>query len=227
MNERTQPCLDFDWRVYADATFAGLAPLIPIPLVDGFFEQFFRRRSVRRIARYRGRPLSSDVITEFNRTGGCVAAVLALPVKLIWGLFKGLLHTILYFLSIKAATDKLSRYWHRAFLIDCMLLQGHLDDRASARLARRALNQTLAEVSTSPMLGLARAVVANNRHVLRTLQRARRDEEDEEIREKRSMLQQRWDEMHDHLLNLAARYDAHYTAFSGAADEPGSKLPSG
>jgi hypothetical protein len=225
MNSVPQPCLDFEWRVYDDATFAGLAPLIPIPLVDWFFERFFRRRIVRRIARYRGRPLSPAVIAELNRTGGCLATLLAFPVALIWRFVKSLLHTILYFLSIKSATDKLSRYWHRAFLIDCMLQQGHLDDLESARLARRALERTLTETSTSPMMGLARGVVASSHHVLRTLWRARRNEEDQEIAEKRSMLQQRWDELHDHLIGLATRYDTHYAALRRAARESGEKTP--
>ena len=221
MNEIPKPCLDFDWRVYDDATFAGLSPLIPIPLVDGFFERFFRRRMVRRIARHRGRSLSPPVIAEINRTGGCLATVIGFPVQFIWGLIKGTLHTLLYFLSIKSATDKLSRYWHRAFLLDCMLLNGHLDDLGSARIARRAMQRTLAETSTSPMMGLARSVVANSRDVLRMLRHALRHQEDPAIAEKRSILRQRWDDFRGHLLGLAARYEGHYTALVRAAEESG------
>jgi hypothetical protein len=220
MNEIPEPCLEFDWRVYDNATFAGLAPLIPIPVVDWAFEEFFRRRIARGIARHRGAPLSPEVISELNRTGGCAAACLALPVKLLWELVKGTLHTILYFLSIKAATDRLSRYWHYAFLVDCTLRQGHLDDVRSARLARRAMTLSLSEASTSPMIGLARAVVANNRDVLRTLRRALKNEDDETIAEKRSILQHRWDEFRGHLADIAGRYTDHYAALERAASQP-------
>ena len=52
---------DFDWLVYADATFAGLAILIPFPFVDSLLEEYFRRRMARDIARRRGRTLSPAV----------------------------------------------------------------------------------------------------------------------------------------------------------------------
>ena len=41
----------FDWLRYADATFAGLALLIPIPLLDVAFECFFRRGNCNYIVR--------------------------------------------------------------------------------------------------------------------------------------------------------------------------------
>jgi hypothetical protein len=48
-----QPPAAFDWEVYANATFAGLAVLIPIPLVDWVFEEVFRRRMPAAIITYR------------------------------------------------------------------------------------------------------------------------------------------------------------------------------
>jgi hypothetical protein len=46
MNKNTVPeiATDFDWLVYADATFAGLAILLPFPFVDSWLEGYFRRR---------------------------------------------------------------------------------------------------------------------------------------------------------------------------------------
>ncbi len=215
MAEVPSPCTDFEWSVYDDATFAGLAALIPIPLVDWFFEEFFRRRMARGIARYRGKELPPEVGAELNRGEGCAQACLSLPVKVAWELVKRTIKKFLYFLSIKSATDRLSYYWHRAFLIDCMLLQGRLDDQPSARIAREAMARTLDATSTSPMLGLARSVVTSTRHVLRTVRKARRGEEDEEIAEKRSLIQRRWDSFRDHLLDVAARYNVHYEALEG------------
>ena len=37
-----QPNTTFDWLIYADATFAGLSVLIPIPIIDWIFENIFR-----------------------------------------------------------------------------------------------------------------------------------------------------------------------------------------
>jgi hypothetical protein len=79
--------------------------------------------------------------------------------------------------------------------------------------------RTLDATSTSPMLGLARSVVASSRHVLRTVRKARRGEEDEEIAEKRSLIQRRWDGFRDHLLDVAARYNVHYEALEGEQGE--------
>ncbi len=219
MAEVPGPCTDFEWSIYDDATLAGLSALIPIPLVDWFFEEFFRRRMARGIARYRGKPLAPKVGAELNRGKGCVQACLSLPLEVVWELVKRTLKKILYVLSIKSATDKLSDYWHRAFLIDCMVLQGQLDDQASARIARKAMTRTLDETSTSPMLGLARSVVTSTRHVLRTVRKARRGEEAEEIAEQRSLIQRRWDSLRDHLLDVAARYNVHYKALEEAQVE--------
>ena len=38
---RSEAEVSFDWPMYADATFAGLSLLVPIPLLDWVFEQFF------------------------------------------------------------------------------------------------------------------------------------------------------------------------------------------
>lgn len=53
MIPRPQPQTAFEWPIYADATFAGLAVLFPIPLLDWALEEYFRRRMPRTIARYR------------------------------------------------------------------------------------------------------------------------------------------------------------------------------
>jgi hypothetical protein len=210
MNEIPTPCTDFDWGVYDTPTLAGLAPLIPIPLVDWVFEEYFRRRIPRSIARHRGVELPPETIRELNRGEGCASACLTLPIEIIVELIKRTLKKIFYFLSVKTATDRISRYWHRAFLIDCSIRQGHLADAESARIAREAMDRALDETSTSPMLGVARRVVSNTKHAFRALRRARRGEEDAEIEEKRSIIGRHWDEFQDHLTDLAAQYDTYY-----------------
>jgi hypothetical protein len=205
-----QPQTAFNWSIYADATFAGLAVLIPIPLVDRVFEEFFRRRIATRIARHRGRQLHPAVLAELNRGDqSCLTACLMLPITLTFGLIARLSRKLLYFLTVKSASDQLSYYWQRAFLIDFMLGAGHLDTPASAQVARMAMEQVLRTTRT-PLTQLASQVTSRARHVLPTLRRARRDAEDELVQETRMEMDRSWSGVAVHLQDLALRYQQAY-----------------
>jgi hypothetical protein len=198
----------FDWAIYADATFAGLSILIPIPFVDSFFEWIFSRRMLRAIARRAGRPLAPAVLAEIERDDASwLVGCLFLPITLTWSLLKRVSKKILYFLTIKEATDKLSYYWHRAFLLDYMLAAGHLDDPGAAHVGRLALAHTLNTAGTSPLTQLARQVVSAPKHILASLRRARRGQEDAEMQERRSRIARAWDSFGSYLAGLAERYD--------------------
>src|SRR3712207_1635145 len=107
-----QPRTNFDWARYADATLAGLSVLIPIPFLDTAFERFFRRRMPTAIARSRGRVLPSPIEAELRPTSrNVLRACLTLPLTVTVGLVQRLSRKLLYFLTIKAATDALSQYW--------------------------------------------------------------------------------------------------------------------
>lgn len=206
---------EFEWSRYADATMAGLSVLIPIPFVDDAFETFFRRRIPGAVARSRGRTVSHDVRAvleeeDASRGWGCAT----LPLRLVIGLLKRLSRKLLYFLTVKQATDRLSYYWYRAFLVDHMLAAGHLDDTDSARAAHQAMEQVLASVR-GPLPQVAGQVVAQMRHVWPVLRRARRGEEAEEVRQTRRQLEGRWGEIAEHLGALAARYDEAYARRRG------------
>lgn len=204
----------FDWSRYADATMAGLSVLVPVPFVDDAFEAFFRRRIPGAVARSRGRTLPDDVravLGEGEGGWGCAT----IPLRLTLGLLKRLSRKLLYFLTIKAATDRLSHHWSRAFLIDHMLMSGHLESAASARVARRAMDEVLTTVA-GPLSRVARQVIASARNVWPALRRARRGEEPEEVRQVRSELEGHWDEAAGDLRSLAARYDAAYARLAGA-----------
>lgn len=199
---------DFEWSRYADATFAGLSILIPIPFVDDAFEGFFRGRIPWAVARSRGRTLPNDVratLSEEAGGGGCAA----LPARLVLGLFKRFSRKLLYYLTVKEAADRLSYYWYRAFLVDHMLAAGHLESAESARVARRVMDELLA-TSPAALPLVAQQVVAQMRHVGPVLRRARRGEETDEVRQTRNLLERRWNDVAEHLDSLAARYDAAY-----------------
>jgi hypothetical protein len=215
---KQKPQTAFDWLLYADATFAGLSPLIPIPLLDLAFEWFFKRRMLSTVARRRGRKLQPAVYQTINRGEGCAEGCLLWPIKLIFTLLKRISRKILYFLTIKEATDQLSYYWHRAFLLDYMLTLGHLDALESAEIARQALDKVLDTPDTSPLHQFAQQLAQGTRHVWRTLRGARRGQEDELIAEKKSRMAKAWDDFSDYLQEVAVRYQQLYQELEAARE---------
>jgi uncharacterized protein (DUF2267 family) len=209
----TEPRTRFDWIIYADATFAGLSVLIPIPLLDVAFEHFFRRRMPGVIARRNGRTLDKETIQELNRLPpGCLQTCLGWPILILLTFLKRLYRTILYFLSIKDASDNLSHYWHRAFLLDYMIRSGYVDDPATMPIAAEALRQLLDNTHTSPFTQLAQEVVASVHHVFATLRRViRRGEEDEVVAQAKERMATIWSSYDEYLAEVAVRYDQRYT----------------
>lgn len=207
----------FDWAVYADATFAGLAALIPLPLVDLYFEWLFKRRMVRAIALKNGRLLNTPTLNELNRNrSGRLRGCLLWPIKLIYTFLKKLSRKILYFLAIKEAVDNLNTYWHRAFLLDYMMRAGYLDgSQEDVVLAAETLHLVLKEIDESPLIQLARQVVGSVHHVLRSLWRwRRRGEEDQTVVEAKAQMSQRWGDFQTYFQGLILLYDETYTALA-------------
>ena len=217
------PHTEFDWAIYANATLAGLTPLIPIPFLDWAFERFFRRRMLPAIADCRQVELSPLVVTEINRIDkkerGCLNTCLMAP---LWGmvvLIKRLSRKLVYVLAIQEATDKLSYYWHVAFLLDYMLLSGHLESEASARVAREAMTHALTErTTTSPLLTLAKQITASTRHIFRSLIGAGRGREDEVIEEKKLQMLEHWDDFSEYFEQLAIHYDQDFQKIQARPD---------
>ena len=207
----------FHWGIYADATAAGLSVLIPIPLVDWLFEQFFRRRMPQSIATRRGRQLPKPVIRELNQGDeNLFKTCLLLPIQGLFWLLKKISRKILYFLTIKEAIDQVSFYWHQAFLIDYMLMDGHLESEESALAARRAMGRILETTHRSPLRHLARELIESTSHIGRSifgaLRRFRQGKEDSLIEQKKTQMSSQWAEFTDYFENLAALYDQAYEA---------------
>ena len=199
----------FEWAIYVDATLAGLAILIPIPLLDLFFEWIFKRRMPQAIAKRNGRTLSSETVRQLNRSNWSCLGCLLWPLELVWLLLKRTYRTILYFLTVKEATDKLSYYWHRAYLLNKMMERGDLATDEEAALAAQALHQVLESVTTSPLTQLAKEVVANVRHILRSSWRwLRRKQEDEMMAKTRSQMATAWRDLSGYFEQVAAQYEA-------------------
>jgi hypothetical protein len=207
----------FDWAIYADATFAGLAALIPLPVVDLYFEWLFRRRMVRAIALRNGRLLNTPTVNEINRNrSNQMRGCLLWPLKMIFSFLKKLSRKILYFLAIKEAVDNLNYYWHRAFLLDYMIRAGYLD-QSPAEIARAAqtLDLVLKQTDESPLMQLARQVVGSVRYVLRSLWRwRRRGEEDVAAVTAREQMSRRWADFDTYFQELIVLYNETYTTLS-------------
>jgi len=209
------PPTAFDWALYADATFAGLSILIPVPFLDSVFENFFHQRIARAVARRAGRQLAPEVLSVIHRDEGWLTGCLLWPLTLGWSVIKRVSKKVLYFLTVKEAADKLSYYWHRAFLLDYMLDAGHLDQAATAEVGRMALAHTLNSAGISPLTQLARQVAASPKHIWRSLRRARRGQPDAELQTQRNRMAQVWEGFGAYLAALAERYDRAYaTAFA-------------
>lgn len=215
----------FNWSLYADATLAGLSILVPVPFLDSAFEWLFQRRVPGSIASWRGRRLAPAVIDALNRNeGSWMQGCLMLPITLTWGLLKRLSKKVLYFLTIKEATDQLSHHWHRAFLIDYALQQGHLETVDSAQVARRAMDYALATATTSPLENLAQRVIPHTRHITRSLRKARKGEEDDVIEEKRNMMAKAWAGFAEYLADVGFRYDRAYTQWLAERAEQAARV---
>ncbi|MEM7118617.1 MAG: hypothetical protein AAF614_39735 [Chloroflexota bacterium] len=213
---------EFDWRIYAEATFAGLSVLIPIPLLDLAFEWLFRRRIPKAIAKRNGRLLDPVVVKELNRTPLSCLALLFWPVTLTLEFLKRFYRTVLYFLTIKDATDRLSYYWHRAFLIDYMFRQGYFDEGRDPFLAVAALNRLLGETTTSPLLQLASQIIALPQHIFRTLRRLlrRQSEEDDTILETKIVMAENWQQYDSYWRELSQRYESTFQALAAERNIP-------
>jgi len=208
--QRRQP--DFDWATYADATLAGLSVLIPIPLLDLAFEYYFRTRMPRAIAKRHKQELQPTVVQTLNRKQGegFWKGCLTITVQGLISLIKRISRKILYFLTVKEATDMVSRYWHQAFLLNRATQQGHLDNLETAQQARAAIDEILETITTSPLAQLAQNITEGTRHIFRSLRQARQGTEDDSIEAKRAQMQQHWADFAPYFDSLAVQYDQVY-----------------
>jgi hypothetical protein len=209
----THEPIGFDWRVYADATCAGLSPLIPIPLVDVVIERSFRRRMPAAIARVNGRSLRPEDRIRLGRSGSrllSLAGCLMLPIAAVRYLARFIWHKVVYVLAVADAASLVSAYWHRAYLMDHVIRAGHVDPGADADWAIVVFFKALDEVDTSPLIGLARQVVSTSRHILGMLLRAARLDDPQLTETLGEMLRSHWNAAEGSLRAVALRYNELY-----------------
>jgi len=216
---------EFDWRVYADATCAGLSALIPIPLVDLTFERSFRRRMPAAIARVHGRKLRPEERTRLGRSGSrllSVAGCLMLPLAGARYLARVVWRKVVYVLAVADAAGLVSAYWHRAYLMDHMIRAGHLDPGADADWALVVFSRVLDEADTSPLIGLARQVASASRRIGGLLLRARRQDSPGVTETLGEILRSHWGAAEGSLRAVALRYNELYLQRPQPGDAPAS-----
>jgi hypothetical protein len=221
---------NFDWRVFADATCAGLSVLVPLPLVDLVFETVFRRRIPGTISRLHRRPIEPAVRRGLGRSLSgtlSVSSCLTVPFAIGRYVLRRVWRKIIYVYAVKDSTTALTEYWHRAFLIDHMVRAGHLEAGVDTDLAVRTFERTLRELDPSPLMGLARLTVANVGHVFRLLVRARRLGAAEVTRSLGELLASHWRAAEASMRGAASRYNELYrlsleARHAGAPSIPGT-----
>jgi hypothetical protein len=219
----------FDWRMYSDATLAGLSALIPLPLLDLVVEGYFRRRMPWAIARIRGGEQDRVAMRQLGRrrTGPLsLAGCLAAPLWLARYLLRRIWRKIIYVFAVADATEQVSEYWHRAYLIDHMIRAGHLEPAVDTEHALQVFYLVLVETDTSPLRGIAHQVVVSSGRIFRLVFRFRREPTAETMSSLGEILGSNWDAMERSLRSVAERYNERYATWpdglAGAA--PGGTI---
>jgi hypothetical protein len=141
-------------RIAHLALFAGLSPLVPLPLLDGWVERRLTRAMLRRVLADAGRPVDDatlGILTE-DRSGMLVGC---LGVAVVWPL-KKLFRTVLYFLTVKDVLDAVTR----AALVAAMVHAAPPGLVADPKRLRDGMDATLARWNYSP---LSRTVLRGDR----------------------------------------------------------------
>jgi hypothetical protein len=200
----------FTWGVYGDATLAGMAVLLPIPFLDDVVERHFRRRMPDAIAKAHDQRLDPAIVEILNRGERGIFAstllyVLKLPIKLLTRLSR----KIFYVLTIHQATETLSYYWQRAFLMNYMLEAGHLHSPDTVERAQKAMEHTIKNTS-SPLGSLARHVVRNVGSAWRVARHALRGRNEKAWSESRDMVSREWNSYTSFFERLSQQYEENY-----------------
>lgn len=209
-----------DWRVFSDATLAGLSALIPIPLVDLVFEGLFRRRMPGAIADANGRQLDRWDQIRLGRGHGrllSTAGCLAIPLGLVRYIVKKLWRKVIYVFAVTDAANQTAVYWYRAYLMNHVISAGHLEPEADSDRAIQVFMQVLREVDASPLLLLAKEVVSGTARVLDVLVRGRRHGSAEVTGSIRDIVRTHWDAAEQPLRQTAARYNELYVSWPDSA----------
>jgi len=203
---------DFDWLIYSSATLAGFSALIPLPIVSGQVERYFRMRMLPAIAARRHVTVHPKANRVVNRARfdlpDSVRGCLFWPVGFVIDLALRFSRKVLYFLAVKNAVDSLSYYWQRAYLLDYVVQQGYVSDPALLRPASAALENVLDRHSDSPLNNLARQVIGGSYGALRNMGSWIRSDSRAVTLRPREIMNDSWDTYADYFRTLREEYES-------------------
>lgn len=139
-----------------EAALAGIGAIIPIPFVDDLVVRSVKRRMVRRLARLHGLELPPVRVQQLSGTVperglGCLwRATVGFLVKLVVKILRRIFRTLLFWLTVKDATDAFSRTFHEGWLVESALRASGPDVVERAPAVRTALEAVLREIDTRP-----------------------------------------------------------------------------
>jgi len=203
----------FDWRIYAEATCAGLTPLVPIPFVDIALEAVFRRRMPGTIATVRSRTLAKGSAIALGRGTGTLVSVegcLRIPFTVLRYVLRRIWRKLIYVFAIADAAKLVSEYWHRAYLLDHLIRAGHAAPGVDWPRSAEVFAAVLRDTDVSPLTDLAKQTVSNAHRVARLLRRARHSDTATETESLSGILRSNWDAAEAALMDTAVRYNQAY-----------------
>lgn len=134
------------------SVLVGLSPLVPVPFVDDWLVNYFRRRLVRSLASSHGQQFSDESVSlladEKGSKGcllGCLSMVILYPIKKIF-------RKVFYFLEWKRAVDLTSHTYHFGYLLNFALRDGFLkSDTNNLEAVRAVLDDVCNDTSIKPI----------------------------------------------------------------------------
>jgi hypothetical protein len=203
----------FDWRVFADATCAGLTALVPLPFVDLVFEGFFRRRIPRAVAGRLGMNLDPEVEKELGRKPFEISMVhgcLWIPLRVFKYVLRRIWRKVIYVLAIADTVDQVGYYWHRAYLIQHVLRDEYVGSKQQNPVASVVFHQVLKEADTSPIKAAAKRVVRSVHRVLLLLRRARKRGSAQTLVDQEAIFKANWPGIEEALQTVVLRFESLY-----------------
>ncbi len=175
---------------------ASLTPLVPLPFLDDWAENWVHRRLARETFRLRGftaQPWHLEVLVwdgDEGKSRGCLFPLL-LTFKLVLYVLKKIFRKLLIFLLIKDCVDRFSTAFHQGYLLHVAFERGVIDAAAvtgGERLieVRQAIITSCEAVDARPIDQMVRRVLMKSRRALlstarlfgRLLRRERRQAEE-------------------------------------------------